>query len=516
MAQEIEVKLEAEGAAARRLLNARWLRRLEAAPPTREHLVSVYYDTASCALRDAGISLRVRRIGNRRVQTVKAGPRGACGPFCQEEWEYDIGGSRPDLENGGGTALDQFSRKKLRRELRPVFATDVTRAAVPLHCGGSEIEIAIDRGQVRTRHQRAAISEIELELKHGDPSQLVKLARRIARETDAAYGIASKAERGYALTAGNQPKPVCAAETPLDKEMTAGDAFRVIGFSCLHHFAANRAAVEAGVSGGIHQMRVGLRRLRAAMSFFKDLLPDAESERVKGALKWLLGELGPARDLDVLISESIEPLQQERADGAILGALKSDLKHRRRSGFDRAKAAVESARYRQIVLDTALWMAGGSWTMATEPLIAGRRDRRIADFAAEEFRRRHRKIAKKLGRLGALAPMQRHKLRIAAKKLRYADEFFASLYPGAGKRRLKRHRAALKVLQSALGKLNDMQVHDRMAGDFVHAKQRAKKQPQKAFALGLISGEDHAHAHALIAKAADAGHDLAAVKPFWK
>jgi triphosphatase len=196
MAQEIEVKLEAEGAAARRLLNARWLRRLEAAPPTREHLVSVYYDTASCALRDAGISLRVRRIGNRRVQTVKAGPRGACGPFCQEEWEYDIGGSRPDLENGGGTALDQFSRKKLRRELRPVFATDVTRAAVPLHCGGSEIEIAIDRGQVRTRHQRAAISEIELELKHGDPSQLVKLARRIARETDAAYGIASKAERG--------------------------------------------------------------------------------------------------------------------------------------------------------------------------------------------------------------------------------------------------------------------------------------------------------------------------------
>ena len=516
MAQEIEVKLEAPIMAARQLLEAAWLKRLETAPPKRDHLVSVYYDTAACALREQGLSLRVRHIGKRRIQTVKAGPPGTCGPFCRQEWENEIDGNRPDLDGAADSALGHFPRKTLKRALRPVFATDITRAAIPVRCAGSEIEIAIDRGEVRTRRRQRPISEIELELKQGDPAQLVKLARRIARATGAGYGIASKAERGYELSRGDRPRAIGAREILLNSDMTAAEAFTTIALSCLHHFAGNRAAVEAGASEGVHQMRVGLRRLRAAISFFKDLLQDAESRRIKRDLGWLLGELGPARDLDVLISERVEPLQRERADGAELAILKTDLKHRRRSGFERAKEAVESARYRQIVLEVALWATGGAWCASTEPLTAGRRDRRVADFVAEEFARRHGKIRKKLKKIEKLDPRARHKLRIAAKKLRYADEFFAGLYDRGGpKRRLKSHGKALKELQSALGKLNDMQVHDAMAGDFVRAKQRTRKKPQKAFAFGLISGKDHARARALLAQGIEAGKDFAAVKPFW-
>jgi triphosphatase len=516
MAQEIEVKLEAPAAAARRLLDAGWLRRLATATPKREHLVSVYYDTAACALRERGMSLRVRQVGKRHIQTVKADPRGDCGPFCRQEWENEIEGNRPDLDRAAESPLRRFGRKKLKRALRPVFATDITRAALPVRCSGSEVEIAIDRGEVRMRRRQKPISEIELELKSGDAAQLVQLARRIARETGAGYGIATKAERGYGLSRGEQAVATGAREILLDPDMTAGEAFTTIALSCLHHFAGNRDAVEAGESEGVHQMRVGLRRLRAAISFFKDLLQDAESEHIKRELKWLLGELGLARDLDVLISESVEPLQRERANGAELALLKTDLKHRRHSGFERAKQAIASDRYRQIVLDTALWATGGAWLSSTEPLAAGRRDRCVNDFAAEEFSQRNGKIRKKLKKIEKLAPRARHKLRIAAKKLRYADEFFANLYDrGGAKRRLKRHGQALKELQSALGKLNDMQVHDAMAGDFVRAKQRTRKKPQKAFALGLISGKDHARARALLAEGIEAGRDLAAVKPFW-
>ena len=516
MAQEIEVKLEAPSGAVRRLREAAWLKRLETAAPKREHLVSVHYDTAAGALRRQGVSLRLRHIGKRRVQTVKAGPRGACGPFCKSEWEHEIAGNRPDLDRGEDTGLDQFARKKLRRELRPAFATEITRAAIPVCCGGSEIEIAIDRGTVRNRRRRAPISEIELELKEGSPAQLVKLARRIARATQASYGLASKAERGHALARAGELAPVRAREILLDPAMAAGEAFTTIALACLHHLAGNRDALAAGMTEGVHQMRVGLRRLRAAISFFEGLLQDSESARLTRDLKWLLGELGPARDLDVLISESVEPLQRERAGGAELAALKGDLKHRRRNYVERAKEAVASDRYRQIVLDAALWMTGGAWSSSAEPLAAGRRDRRAVDFAAEEFARRHRKIAKKVKKLGKLDPRARHKLRIAAKKLRYAGEFFASLYErGGAKRRLKRHRKALKALQSALGKLNDMRVHDKMAGDFVRAKQRTQKKPQKAFALGLISGKDQAHVAALTRRTTKAGKDLIATKPFW-
>jgi inorganic triphosphatase YgiF len=517
MAHEVEVKLEAPQAAARRLLAAPWFKRIEAAPVKREHLVSVYYDTPAAALHGEGMSLRVRRIGKRRVQTVKAGAKGAYGPICRQEWEHEIAGNRPDLHANGDSALDRFSRKKLRRKLRPVFTTDVMRAAIPVRSAGSEIEIAIDRGEVRAKRRRAPISEIELELKEGDPAPLVKLAKRVAQATHAGYGTASKAERGYALRRGGEPAPVGTYAIALDPEMTAGGAFTTIALSCVHHFAGNRDAVIAGLPEGVHQMRVGLRRLRAAISFFKDMLHDVESARIKRELKWLLGKLGPVRDLDVLIDESVVPLQRERVDRAALDTLKTDLKQRRNVRIERTKKAVASDRYRRIVLDTALWITGGTWTTSAKPQPAAQRDRDIADFATEGFARRERKIKKKLKQLEKLDPPWRHKLRVSAKKLRYADEFFASLYDRRSRRhRLKQHRKALKALQSALGKLNDMRAHDALAGAFLHPRHRATKKPQKAFALGLISGEDHAHIAALMHAATKAGKHLTAIKPFWK
>ena len=516
MAHEIEVKLEAPGTAARRLLAAPWFKRLEAAPVKHEHLVSVYYDTAAAALRGEGLSLRVRRIGQKRIQTVKEGPRGVCGPFCEHEWEHEISGNQPELSGGEETALDQFSRKRLKRELRPVFTTDVMRAAIPVRCDGSEIEIAIDRGEVSAKGKRTPISEIELELKQGDPASLVKLSKRIAQATHAGYGIASKAERGHALRRGAGPALVSATEIVLDSDMTASDAFTTIALSCVHHFAGNRDAVIARMPEGIHQMRVGLRRLRAALSFFKEMLQDAESAGIKRELKWLLGALGPARDLDVLIDESVVPLQRERAGGNTLDALKVDLKQRRDACIERAKKAVASDRYRRLVLDTALWATGGAWATSSKPKPAEQRNRNAADFAATELARREHKIEKKLKRLEKLDPRQRHKLRIAAKKLRYADEFFASLYEGGGaRRRLKQHRKALKALQSSLGKLNDMRAHQAMAGDFLRPRHRARKKPQKAFAFGFISGDDHAHSAALMRAATKAGKHLAGAKPFW-
>ena len=85
----------------------------------------------------------------------------------------------------------------------------------------------------------------------------------------------------------------------LPRKATLGAAFQVIGRSVLYHIAANEPAVLAGLPDGVHQMRVGVRRLRAAIWVFSDLLRSQQTETIRQDLKWLAGKLGPVRDFDV-------------------------------------------------------------------------------------------------------------------------------------------------------------------------------------------------------------------------
>jgi CHAD domain-containing protein len=258
-------------------------------------------------------------------------------------------------------------------------------------------------------------------------------------------------------------------------------------------------------------MRVGLRRLRAAMAVFSDLLDDEESARIKAELKWLTAELSPARDLDVYVTGNIKPLQRSLPDRRGLDALRSDLEARRAGSFKRARRAVESPRYRTLLLDTLAWIEGGFWTTTDDELIAALRRRKAGDFARDELARRVGKVARKADKLAKLDARRRHKLRIAIKKLRYAAEFFASLF-GRRKahKRLRRFERQLENLQDCLGALNDIAVHEKLAGKVVGRGRR-----QRAFAIGLVSGREQSRVAPLRDAAEQAAGRFGAVRPFW-
>src|SRR6185312_70859 len=281
MAAEIELKLEVSSAAADRVARLPWLRQLAYGPATREKLVTVYCDTAKRKLRERGLSLRIRHAGKKRLQTIKALDKGARGAFGRDEWEEEVERDRPDLALAAGTALEKLATRKLKRKLRPVFETAVQRTAMTLQCDGSDVELAIDRGHIGTGSHREPINEVELELKRGDTAVLGTLAERLARSVPASYGVLAKAERGYALSDGATAQPVPAGSIVVAAGVPAGEAFTAIGLSCLKQIVANQDAVRNGEAEGIHQMRIGLRRLRAAASLFKDLIRGAETEAVK-------------------------------------------------------------------------------------------------------------------------------------------------------------------------------------------------------------------------------------------
>jgi triphosphatase len=206
-------------------------------------------------------------------------------------------------------------------------------------------------------------------------------------------------------------------------------------------------------------MRIGLRRLRAAMSLFAVLLRDAQSEAIKTELKWLAGELGPARELEVLTNRVVAPMKRRRRRWRGMPSLSQELAERRDAALARAQDAVQSARFRALTIDIAAWLQAGQWTNPPDDLVDDRGGLPIEMFASEQLARRWRKVRKKGKVLTELDPPSRHKLRIQTKKLRYAAEFFAPLFrtKRAAKRR-KQFLPALERLQDALGDLNDIAV----------------------------------------------------------
>ena len=257
-------------------------------------------------------------------------------------------------------------------------------------------------------------------------------------------------------------------------------------------------------------MRVGLRRLRGAMALFKKLLGDKQSELIKSELKWLTGELAPARDLDVYERSKIEPLRSVLPGKTGMKEFADTLASRRAAAFNRAKAAVDSPRYRSLLLDTLQWLENGDWAKHRR-----RQGGPIERFVAKVLGRRTKKAKKKAGKLRKLDPRQRHKLRIAVKKLRYGSDFFENLFVGrkAGKR-LSRFKGCLKDLQDCLGALNDISVHQKLASKFATRRSDAKNRT-RAFAAGIVTGSERSEIKPLLAVADERAAKFANIRPYW-
>jgi len=517
MGREVELKLEGPPSAVDQVASLPWLNEVTSGPAKREKLVTVYFDTVKSKLRKHGLALRVRHSGANRVQTIKALQKGARGAFGRDEWEESITGDNPDLKLAKGTALEPLATKKLQRKLKPVFETVVERAAFPIRSNEADLELAVDRGHIKAHERHEPVSEIEIELKSGDRAAIATLAERLAQSAPIAYAAQSKPERGYALSTGQAAKAVCRGAIDLDPKVSTAAAFQTIALSCLNHASANVRAVRAGDTEGVHQMRVGLRRLRAAISIFKELLSGPETEAVKTELKWLTEQLGPARDLDVLIEQRVIKEPRVPPIGGEIDLLETDLQARRDAGLQKAKAAVDSDRYRALGLRTALWVTNGEWSKGAEPLTVAHWERRAEEFASEILDKRSKKISKGVDDIKVLDARQRHKLRIAIKKLRYGCEFFAGLFDNR-KQTNERKRLAriLKALQGSLGALNDIEVHKRLAVTIAHPRKRFRKQPEKALAMGFIAGQEQQQIASCIAAAEKTGERLSNSAKFWK
>ena len=512
---ETEIKLELPAADVRKLNELAAVRRAKSNGGAKQ--VSVYFDTDKFALRKSGVTFRVRRNGSQYVQTVKAPGNGL---LDRTELETELKGSKPDFSAIRHTTLRPLFTKALRKTLRPVFETRIDRTSYPLKVKQSQLELTLDRGKIGLGNRSRPVCEIEIELKAGDKAELFKLARTISRLTTAEVSVKSKAQRGYELLDDDENSPAKADAVNLSADTATRDAFALIAASCIRQVIANKPAVLAGDPEGIHQMRVGLRRLRTSISLFSEILEDSATNAIKSELRWLTEELAPAREFEVLLTRVVAPARRHHARLMGMQHLSRELAKERKLSNERARDAVCSERFRRLLLRVAAWLEIGGWRNPHDDLLRKRGDTPIAASAAMQLQRRSKKIRKRSRLLPKLDQHERHKLRIQAKKLRYAAEFFEAVFAGKRPSRLRKsYLAALEKMQDRLGDLNDIAVHESLTADIAldPAPHRdSSSRSRRAFAAGVLTGREEARLAAVLSAAVKASDRFAKAKPFWK
>lgn len=412
-----------------------------------QELYSIYYDTPDLELHRSRMALRLRKAGKQWLQTLKGGGQVSAGLHQRNEWEVPVPAERLDfaaLAAAGGDLP-----KGVRNRLQPVFVTAFTRNSRMLRYEGALIELCMDSGEIRSGSSRCPISEIELELKEGEPQVLFRLGLALLDIEPVQVEHTSKAEYGYLLFSAARPAASKAKFPSLDKTQGTGSALRELVAACLAHVQANVHGALLKVDAEyLHQVRVGLRRLRVVLAAAERYRADEETPVLRAEVARLCNELGRSRDWDVFVTQTLAPLCARLPEHEGLREVLSQSEQERGRQHVGMEDSLASRDFQRLLLRFGSWLNGAGWDRDEQPL---------ERFARKRLDKYHRRVlALGHGSVPGNAE-QLHELRIACKKLRYSIEMFGSLFgKTAG------FVESLSELQDILGALNDIVVAHRL------------------------------------------------------
>jgi triphosphatase len=419
---------------------------------TRKHLKSVYYDTPNQTLRRNGLTFRVRQSGSRFVQTVKS--EFADDPLRRGEWEANVPSIAPDV----GLAMP-FIPAKLRTDLErhqldAVFTTDIHRHERMVDLPSGTVEVAFDHGVLKSGDRSIPVSEIELELKGGSASAIYELALRLAEHGALKPSIKSKAARGFDLAADAPPATRKPGKLRLDPSIPLDEAFATILRFCFRHLLESLPAAEDGRDPeGVHQLRVSLRRLRSALDMMRVDGSLSNLDSLRSEARWLAQNLSAARDWDMFQRQTLPTIAKACPSVAGFDALERVTEKRRSAAYHKVRLALADRRCARFVIDLGGWIESRGWRSDIAPKDLGRLAEPAMNFARRILSDQHARVLKRGRHFKSRTAQELHRLRLAAKRLRYVTDFLLPLY--GDRKSVRRFSRKLADLQEELGSYND-------------------------------------------------------------
>jgi inorganic triphosphatase YgiF len=485
----------------------------------RLSLAAMYLDTEDRRLARQGIVWRLRREGRRWIQTLKAG-----GTHVLERFEHEV--VRPDASHDAsehaGTPIGDQLIATLRRahadaaEPGVRFRTEVRRTTRRVRTRGAVVEVAFDEGRLVAAGSTERIREIEFELTSGSVIAMLALAERWRKRFGLIYDPRSKAERGDRLAEGSPFPPLRKARLPVyGADSTATEAFGAVLDECLAQITRNAIGLAEGDPDlrveHVHQLRVGVRRLRSALRSFQGWAPSPPPDMVEG-LRSLFAALGQSRESDVLDSgvatelakvgaptlalptgvagpEPIKMVTAADAQKTFLAwiAWRAALEPEPQEAGEKIPAEPEGERMQAAVEalpdetepSSSQEPAGdGTAARSSGSRSAREETRAFHDGLERRLRRWHARIVAAWDTFDELDEPSLHSLRKRIKRQRYAVEFFTPLLR---RRKVARYVNALAAIQERMGELNDLFVARARYEALVHSE------PAAWFALGWLA-----------------------------
>jgi triphosphatase len=470
-------------------------------PGKAERLRTVYFDTKDRSLAQAGIAVRMRHGAGGWRLSIKADRETRGGVQRAREAEVAARGPRPDLRRIPDHALRDRVQALLGNDaLEPLFETRISRTTWAVTSAHGVAEVALDRGRIRAGTRDAPVSEVEIELVAGDPNEVFLLAEALLGDSPADVSVPSKADRGLALATGESAD---ASVPPLPGADPDGPAEP--GFSALLEALATQISrrlyetLTSDAPEGPHQLRVALRRLRAALWLHRPLLDRSVASRLAATARDVGRLVSPLRDADVLVGELLLP--SVSVDDPALGQALSDWHRRVRT---QVRKDLRRARATAFVIQLNRLVALGGWERAGKRAVRAR-----TGSSGSVVRPRLDRLwgmQREAGeRLASLDSEGRHAFRKQMKKLRYAVEFAVPVDDR------KPFLQACKRLQESLGELNDQAVLQSFAPSLPEPELAARLQGR----LGDLRGGQRVSDLAL-GRACRHWQALSALNPPWR
>lgn len=508
--REVELKLACSAEALSVLGDAELIARHARNRGIVRRLEATYYDTPDCLLDRHGLSLRLRRSGRRHIQTLKRAKAGE-NPLARDEWEVPSPEGRLDLTLLPLAEIGEPLVSLPATSLAPAFATKVRRRIQKLDFAGAEIEIALDHGTIEAGEKNLPLCEVELELKSGDAAALYEFGLALLELAPLQIETASKAARGHRLAFGTAAQAQKAKPVTLSAQDNVDAAIAAILGNGYRHLMANLGpAMQAGSPEAVHQMRVSLRRLRTAFTLLRRELGPPALEPIAADAKHLAHVLGPARNWDVFITETLPDIAAEGLDGVDLSPLSEAAVPQQAESYVAVHAALASRSVNRFLLGFGAVLERRGWRNGIESAALTVLAEPVGSFAGRVLARSHRKVLRRGRHFARLPPEARHELRLALKKLRYTAEFFLPLY--AGQSAARKYLARLTRLQEALGVANDVATTYPLLG----ALRGSQLRPGVDFAAGAVLGWQRRHELEAAKALLKSWRKFAAATPFWR